>query len=106
MNTFNTPRMQGQGQQNQIRRWVHQPLTIEHYGIHAKIQPNGKVKIQKVADEQSEEAKKSGEVEFDEVELPASFIFKLAFALKTTRRAEYINIGESKDSPEGETEEV
>lgn len=96
---FNNPRIQGQ--QNQIRRWVHQPLTIEHYGIHAKIQKNGKVIIQKVCDIQSEESKKSGEIDFDEVELPASFIFKLAFALKTTRSAEYVNVEQT-----AETEEV
>lgn len=92
---FNQPRIQGQ--QNQIRRWVHQPLTIEHYGLHAKIQKNGKVIIQKVCDVQSAEAKASGEIEFDELEVPASFIFKLAFALKTTRSAEYVDVAERQE---------
>ena len=65
---------------------VHQPLTIDHFGIHAKIQENGWVVISKVADDQPVE----GQIDYDEINIPASLIFKLATLLKDTRTTTYI----------------
>lgn len=70
-------------------QYKHQPLTIEHYGIHAKILENGKVIISRVADEQDSNAET---IEYDEVEVPASLIFKLASLLKDTRTMTYVPI--------------
>lgn len=70
MNDFqNTPR-------TNFKRYEHQPLTIDHNGIHAKIQENGKVIITGLHDANDE---------YDEVEVPASLIFKLARLLRDTR---------------------
>ncbi len=72
---------------NTVKRYVHQPLTIEHYGIHAKIQENGKVLISSAG-----ERNEQGELEYDEVEIPASLIFKLATLLKATRTVKFVGI--------------
>lgn len=81
-------------------RWVHQPLVIDHYGIHATISKDGKVKIEKIADNQSAESKAAGDVDYDEVEVPASLIFKLAQALKMTRTAEPIGVASETEDAE------
>src|SRR5882672_7477252 len=86
----NSPRNTNFNSEQRIR-WVHQPLAIDHYGIHATISKDGKVKIEKIADTQSAESKDAGEVDYDEIEVPASLIFKLASALKMTRTAESVS---------------
>jgi hypothetical protein len=79
--------------QGQIAIHTHQPLTIEHFGIHASIKENGKVIIRAGV----KEVKGSdGEIEYDEVEVPATLIFKLATLLKDTRTTRYVNIVEEK----------
>ena len=97
---FNNPRANFSNDQR--IRWVHQPLVLDHYGIHATISKDGRVKIEKVADVQSEETKAAGEVDYDEIEVPASFIFKMAQALKMTRTAENVSssISETKELEE------
>ena len=70
-------------QTNQIKRYVHQPLTIDHYGIHASIRENGRVIITGIPD-------KDGE--YDEVDIPASLVLKLAGLLKMTRSVKFVNI--------------
>lgn len=83
----NNPHMEN-SEQNTVKRYSHQPLTIEHYGIHAKIQENGKVLISS-AGEMNLETK---ELEYDEVEIPASLVFKLATLLKATRTVKFVGI--------------
>ena len=88
MSFQNSPKLDNENQ-GQIKRYVHQPLTIEHYGIHAKITENGKVIIRSAPENVN------GEMEFDEVEIPASLVFKLASALKMTRTEIFVNVGQS-----------
>ena len=71
--------------ENKIRRYTHTPLAIEHYGITASIQANGRIIITKHV---------SSSDEVDEVEIPASLVFKLASLLKATRKVEYVNVAE------------
>lgn len=99
---FNAPRMTDEQNAGKIRRYVHQPLTIDHYGIHASIHANGKVSISKVADEQENK----DEVQYDEVEIPASLIFKLASLLKATRSITYVSVSELKESDTVSEEEA
>ncbi len=87
MNFQNNPSLSNEGQ-NTVKRYVHQPLTIEHYGLHAKIQENGKVLITGIPVKDST----TNEMEYDEVEVPASFIFKIAQGLKMTRNVEFVGI--------------
>ena len=83
----------GANTENEIRRWEHTPLTIDHYGIQASIQANGKVKlVGNVANAVGDE------VEFDEIEIPASLIFKLASLLKATRKVVYVKTVAEKET--------
>jgi hypothetical protein len=70
----NNPRTDGK-----YVKHVHQPISIDHYGIHFKILENGRVIIT-VPVKDAEE--------FDEVEVPASLIFKIAMFLQATRKTE------------------
>ena len=90
----NAPAMTDKNNEAKIRRYVHSPLAIEHFGIHVKIQENGKVVISKVADDQS--AASDDEVDYDEIEIPASLVFKLANALKLTRSIQWVSIADMK----------
>lgn len=85
----NSPQVQNQDGQNTVKRYVHSPLTIEHNGIQAAIQKNGRIKLTKVANVIGEE------VEFDEVEIPASLVFKLGSLLRATRKVEFVAIQEA-----------
>jgi len=80
----NNPSIEGN-----IKRYVHQPLTIEHYGINATIKENGRVVISAV----DKAASTKEEVVWDEVDIPASLVFKLASLLKATRKIEYVPVG-------------
>jgi hypothetical protein len=93
---FNTPSLRGQNNEGKVRRWKHQPLTIEHFGIHAKIQENGRILITGAA----KPVPGSDDYEYDEVEVSASFIFKLTDALKMTRTAIYVSVSEAATMPE------
>lgn len=96
MNQFtNNPSLKNDSQEGMVKRYVHQPLTVEHYGLHAKIQENGKVVITGIPD-------KTGE--YDEVEIPASLVFKLATLLKATRTIKFVSMTEAKALPEIEKE--
>ena len=86
----NSPRFENIDGENKIKRYTHQPLTIEHYGVHAKIQENGKVIISS-----QPEKDEGGELVWDEVEVPASLIFKLANLLKDTRVITYVSVNKS-----------
>lgn len=74
--------------EQKIKRYVHSPLTVEHNGINASITENGKVILAKVVRQVGED------VEYEEIEIPASLVFKLASLLKATRKVKYLSIGE------------
>lgn len=85
----NTPNLRGnEDNEQKIKRYVHSPLTVEHNGVNASITENGKVVLSKVAKVEGDE------VEYDEIEIPASLVFKLASLLKATRKVKYVSIGE------------
>lgn len=90
MNDFqNNPLFRNVDGKVQKGAYVHQPLTFEHYGTHVKIQENGRVRIT------SEPVRGAdGELEYDEVEIPASLVFKLATMLKTTRTIQFKDVEE------------
>lgn len=85
----NRPQLHDENGENKIRRFVHSPITIEHFGINASITSNGHVVISKVARVVGED------VEYDEVEIPASLVFKLASLLKATRKIEFVDIAQT-----------
>ncbi len=93
----NNPGMKDENNEGKVKRYVHQPLTIEHYGIHAKIQENGKVIITSTGT--PIKGSTEGDVEYDEVEVPASLIFKLATLLKATRTIKFVNVSEASGLP-------
>lgn len=99
MPTFvNRPNFSG-NDNNQIKRYTHQELTIEHYGIHAAIKKNGRVIISAVAKADTTK----DEVVYDEVDIPASLVFKLASLLKATRKIEFVGVAFGENSqPEKE----
>lgn len=91
----NTPNLQDASGEGRVKRYVHQPLTIEHYGLHAKIQENGRVLITG----SPQPVGKDGEMEYDEVDVPASLIFKLATLLKATRTVVFVSVTEAASLP-------
>lgn len=84
----NRPNLQDESGEQKIKRYVHSPLTVEHNGINASITENGKVVLAKVV------ATHGDEVEYDEIEIPASLVFKLASLLKATRKVKYLSLSE------------
>lgn len=96
MSFRNNPKLEDEHGEDKMKRYVHQPMSVEHYGIHAKIQENGRVLIRGIA---TPIAGTKDEVEYDEVEIPASLVFKLAMLLKATRTVKYVNVNVT-----GETE--
>lgn len=84
---FNNPEMRDENNQGMIRRYSHQPMVIDHFGIHAKIAENGKVTIV---------GKPDSSGDYDEVEVPASLVFKLASLLKATRTVKFVAFSEVK----------
>lgn len=95
----NSPNLQGSNGENTVKRYVHQPLTVEHYGLHAKIQENGRVLITGVPFKND-----ANEIEYDEVEIPASLVFKLATLLKATRTIKFVSVTEAANLPAVEAE--
>jgi hypothetical protein len=100
MAIFNRPRMSENGEQK-IKRYVHSPLTVEHNGINASITKNGKVILAKVVGK----VEGTDEIEYDQVEIPASLIFKLANLLKATRKVQFVSISELNASDSHDAEE-
>ena len=93
--SFNNPSLKDDNNEGKVKRYVHQPLTTEHYGIHAKIQENGRVVITGTPVKDA----KTGELEYDEVEIPASLVFKLATLLKATRTIKFVSVSEAENLP-------
>jgi hypothetical protein len=90
----NNPGIRDEQGTGQIKRYIHQPLTGDHYGIHYSIQENGKVLIS------SGGTKVGDDIEYDEIEVPASLVFKLAMLLKATRTIKFVSVSEVKDAAE------
>jgi hypothetical protein len=82
--SFNTPHMDGH--EDSVKRYVHSELAVEHSGIHAKIQSNGRVSLSKSVNISPTQ------VEVIELDIPASLVFKLATLLKATRKVEYVGL--------------
>lgn len=82
-NFQNNPSVQSESGNQTVKRYVHQPLTFDHYGMHVKIQENGKVLVTGIPDSNGE---------FDELEMPASLIFKIAQSLKLTRSVVFAEV--------------
>ena len=97
----NRPALRNDSGEGQIRRYVHSPLTIEHNGINASITKSGRVVLSKV----DEKASTGDVIEYDEIEIPASLVFKLASLLKATRKVEYVSFAEAHSSKEIEAVE-
>ena len=93
----NNPALNDASGEGRVKRYVHQPLTIEHYGLHAKIQENGRVLISSAGIPVAGGAK--DEIEYDEVDVPASLIFKLATLLKATRTVVFVSVTEAASLP-------
>lgn len=89
----NTANLKDENNEGKVKRYVHQPLTVEHYGTHAKIQENGRVVIT------GQPVKNGDVIEYDEVEIPASLVFKLATLLKATRTIKYVSVSEAESLP-------
>ena len=84
----NTPALTNQQGIGQKKVYSHQPITLEHFGIQAAICENGTVRIRSAPTPVSGS---KDEVEYDEVTIPASLVFKLAMFLKETRKIEYVD---------------
>lgn len=96
----NSPELKDDNKDGMVKRYVHQPLDIDHFGIHAKIQPNGRIQISSVGTP----IKGTDEVEYEMVEIPASLVFKLATLLKATRTIQFVSVAEAAKMPAIETE--
>ncbi len=87
MSNFNNPNIRDGAGNNKIRRYAHQPIAIDHFDTHCQIQPNGKVKLTRPV---------KGSEEYDEIEVSASLILRLARLLKDTRSVEFVSVTEVK----------
>lgn len=86
----NNPTMSDAAGNRTIREYEHQELTINFHGSQCSIHKNGRVTITT-----STLDKENDEVVVDEVNVPASLIFKLAGLLKDTRTVKYIAVTET-----------
>lgn len=93
----NNPKLNDNDGNNKIRRYVHQPLDIDHHDIHCKIQKNGRVKLTRPV---------KGSDEYDEIEVPASLIFKIQRLLQDTRKVEWVSVSELKPEELSELKET
>ena len=85
----NQPTMHSEDGEQKIKRYVHSRLTTEHNGVNATITENGRVILSKVAKVIDKDT-----VEVDEIEIPASLVFKLAQLLKATRQIKFISLSD------------
>jgi hypothetical protein len=82
----NNPGIKSESGEWMKKEYTHQPLTIDHFGIQAQIKENGRILIKG----RPTPVPGTDEVEYDEVEIPASLVFKLASALRLTRKEEMV----------------
>jgi len=92
MTHFNTPQIRDNDGDSRIKRYVHTPITTEHHGINASIKENGKVVLQQIVNTKAGVNK--DEIEYEQVEIPASLVFKLALLLKSTRTIKFVTVSE------------
>lgn len=84
MSTFkNNPRIVTINGKRMMEVYTHQPLTFDHFDTHCQIQSNGKIKLTKPVKDSDE---------YDEIEIPASLVFKLVGLLKDTRSVEFVEV--------------
>jgi len=95
----NNPNLKNEQGEGSVKRYVHQPLTIEHYGLHAKIQENGRVLLTGPAVKVANTGVDEKDYEYDELEVPASLIFKLATLLKATRTIKFVSVSAAESLP-------
>ena len=95
----NNPSLRNQQGEGTIKRYVHQAITIDHNGIKAAIQTNGKIIIT------GRPTRNGDEMEYDEVEIPASLVFKLGSLLRATREVKYVAISEVANTAPVESED-
>lgn len=95
-NFQNNPTLKGEDNEGKVKRYVHQTLTVDHYGIQAAIKENGKVVIKGLP---TPVPGSKDEMEYDEVEIPASLVFKLATLLKATRTIQFVSVTEAASLP-------
>lgn len=72
---------------NRIKRYVHTPVEVDHYGTKISIKANGRIVLSRLV-----HAHDGEDDEYDEIEVPASLIFKCATLLKATRSIEYSEV--------------
>jgi hypothetical protein len=95
----NSPHMTDENNEGKVKRYVHQPLTFDHYGIRCTIKENGRIVITGLPVKAS-----NGEMEYDEVDVPASLIFQLVTMLRATRTTQYVSESEAKNFSVSRTE--
>lgn len=78
-----------------VRRWIHSPFTGEHNDIKFEVDKDGRIKLHKELPNE----------EYDEIEVSASLIFKLAEMLRATRSVKYIKTDNSKEDNSKENNE-
>lgn len=88
---FNKPQMKNSAGEILIPMYKHQKLAIDYNGFHIQIEENGKVKLVSPG---VQSAENPAEVEFDEITVPASVIFKVATLLSDTREITYVTKAE------------
>lgn len=92
---MNVPTLKNEDGNQTIKRYKHSEITINHNGTNAKINQNGTVTFNRVVKVDREK----NEVEYDEITLPASLIFKVAGLLKATRTVEYLEVKPVQSEP-------
>jgi hypothetical protein len=91
MSFKNNPRMTNEQGQEVKTIFRHQPLTFDHYGIQCSIKENGKITIRSLP---IPVPGSKDEVEFDEVTIPASLVFKLVTAIQMTRKVTQVPVAQ------------
>ena len=79
----NSPRIVTINGKRMMEKYTHQPLTFDHFDTHCQIQSNGRIKLTKPV---------LNSDEYDEIEIPASLVFKLMGLLKDTRSVEFVEV--------------
>ena len=86
---FNTPNMAPNADGKvMIPRWQHQAVTLNHQETQIEIKENGRVILKRV----DQKASTKDEVVYDEMEMSAALVFKIARWLKDTRRQVFVEV--------------
>ena len=87
----NRPNLRDQGGTKE-RRFVHSPISVDHFGTQISIRENGKVRF---AREAGPDPDNKEMVLIDEVEVSASAVYKAVTLLEATRQVKYLTHEES-----------